>query len=46
MRDLIEELFDAHPGELPYLVHDGHVVSRAEVRATLLDAIENLLSEE
>jgi acyl-coenzyme A synthetase/AMP-(fatty) acid ligase len=37
MRGLLEELFDAHPGELPYLVHDGHVVSRAEVRAAVAE---------
>ncbi|MDX3661742.1 fatty acid--CoA ligase family protein [Streptomyces sp. ID05-26A] len=33
MRALLDELFEAHPGELPYLVHNRHVVSRAEVRA-------------
>ncbi|MFD8362761.1 class I adenylate-forming enzyme family protein [Streptomyces hygroscopicus] len=32
MRELLEALFDAHPGELPYLVHGEHPVSRAEVR--------------
>jgi acyl-coenzyme A synthetase/AMP-(fatty) acid ligase len=37
MRGLLEELFDAHPGELPYLVHDGHAVSRAEVRAAVAE---------
>jgi 3-hydroxy-4-methylanthranilate adenylyltransferase len=37
MRGLLEELFDAHPGELPYLVHDGHVVSRAEVRSAVAE---------
>lgn len=37
MRGLLEELFDAHPGELPYLVHDEHVVSRAEVRAAVAE---------
>ncbi len=35
MRALLEELFDAHPGELPYLVHDDRVVDRAEVRASV-----------
>ncbi|MFF7652158.1 class I adenylate-forming enzyme family protein [Streptomyces sp. NPDC007983] len=33
MRTLVETLFDAHPGELPCLVHGDHPVSRAEVRA-------------
>jgi acyl-coenzyme A synthetase/AMP-(fatty) acid ligase len=35
MRALLEELFDAHPGELPYLVHDERVVDRAEVRESV-----------
>ncbi|MCP2248128.1 class I adenylate-forming enzyme family protein [Lentzea aerocolonigenes] len=37
MRGLLEELFDAHPGELPYLVHDGRAVSRAEVRVAVAE---------
>ena len=35
MRALLEDLFDAHPGHLPYLVHDERVVDRAEVRASV-----------
>lgn len=35
MRELIEELFDSHPGELPYLMHGEHTVSRAEIRASV-----------
>ncbi|WNV88092.1 fatty acid--CoA ligase family protein [Umezawaea sp. Da 62-37] len=35
MRALLDELFDAHPGDLPYLVHDERVVDRAEVRASV-----------
>jgi 3-hydroxy-4-methylanthranilate adenylyltransferase len=37
MRVLLDELFEAHPGELPYLVHDGRVVDRAEVRAAVAE---------
>jgi len=35
MRALLEALFDAHPGDLPYLVHDERVVDRAEVRGSV-----------
>jgi acyl-coenzyme A synthetase/AMP-(fatty) acid ligase len=35
MRALLEGLFDAHPGHLPYLVHDERVVDRAEVRESV-----------
>ena len=35
MRALLEELFDAHPDDLPYLVHDERVVDRAEVRESV-----------
>ncbi|MCS7480018.1 class I adenylate-forming enzyme family protein [Umezawaea endophytica] len=35
MKALLEGLFDAHPGHLPYLVHDERVVDRAEVRASV-----------
>jgi len=37
MRDLLDELFEAHPGELPYLVHDGRIVDRAEVRTAVAE---------
>lgn len=37
MRVLLDELFGAHPGELPYLVHDGGVVSRAAVRESVAE---------
>ncbi|PRY38835.1 class I adenylate-forming enzyme family protein [Umezawaea tangerina] len=35
MRALLDELFEAHPGGLPYLVHDERVVDRDEVRASV-----------
>jgi acyl-coenzyme A synthetase/AMP-(fatty) acid ligase len=37
MRVLLDELFEPHPGALPYLVHDGRVVDRAEVRAAVAE---------
>ncbi|HEX6341822.1 class I adenylate-forming enzyme family protein [Umezawaea sp.] len=35
MRVLLDELFEAHPGERPYLVHDERVVDRQEVRTSV-----------
>jgi acyl-coenzyme A synthetase/AMP-(fatty) acid ligase len=35
MRALIEGLLDAHPGDLPYLVHGEDVVSRDQFRAAV-----------
>ena len=35
MRDLVERLFDAHSGELPYLAHGEDTVSRSLVRASV-----------
>ncbi|GAA2311933.1 class I adenylate-forming enzyme family protein [Streptomyces violaceusniger] len=35
MREFVDTLFDAHPDELPYLVHGDHPVSRGEVRAAV-----------
>ncbi|HKS46152.1 MAG TPA: class I adenylate-forming enzyme family protein [Amycolatopsis sp.] len=35
MSNLVDELFAAHPGELAYLIHEDHVVSRAEIEAAV-----------
>ncbi len=35
MRELLDTLFDAHPGDMPYLVHGEHPMSRGEVRAAV-----------
>ncbi|MEV0404469.1 fatty acid--CoA ligase family protein [Actinoallomurus sp. NPDC050550] len=35
MRELVGGLFDAHPGERPFLVHGEHTVTRAETRAAV-----------
>jgi acyl-coenzyme A synthetase/AMP-(fatty) acid ligase len=35
LRDLVERLLDAHPGELPYLAHGDDTVTRAQVRSAV-----------
>ncbi|WP_246258172.1 class I adenylate-forming enzyme family protein [Amycolatopsis anabasis] len=32
MRELLDGLFEAHPGESPYLAHGDHVLTRAQLR--------------